>query len=243
MPSLEEGEVTRDAGRPALEGIRVVEIGSFVAGPFCGQLLGDLGAEVVKVEDPKRGDPMRGWGRSVGGGSSLWWSVLARNKKSVTIDLRTPRGQQVARDLILTADILVENFRPGTIERWGLGPERLMEERPELIVVRISGYGQTGPYKDRAGFGSVAEAMGGLRYLVGYPDRPPPRLGISIGDSLAGTFGSLGAVAAIFAREKLGRGQVVDVAIYEAVMAMMESVVSEFALMGSVRGRTGTVLP
>lgn len=228
---------------PPLEGKRVVEIGSFVAGPFCGQLLGDLGADVIKVEDPKRGDPMRRWGRSTGNGSSLWWSVLSRNKRSVTINLRHPDGQATVRRLIETADILLENFRPGTIERWGLDPEDLIKVNPGLVVVRISGYGQSGPYRDRAGFGSVAEAMGGLRYLVGFPDRPPPRLGVAIGDSLAGTFGTLGALAALIVREKDGRGQIVDVAIYEAVMAMMESVVSEFAVTGNVRGPTGTVLP
>jgi succinyl-CoA--D-citramalate CoA-transferase len=226
-----------------LAGNRVVEIGSFVAGPFCGQLLGDLGAEVIKVEDPAAGDPMRRWGRSVGEGSSLWWSVLARNKRSVTINLRHSEGQATVRKLIETADILLENFRPGTIERWGLDPEDLIAENPGLVVVRISGYGQTGPYRDRAGFGSVAEAMGGLRYLVGFPDRPPPRLGVAIGDALAGTFGTLGALAALLVRAKDGRGQIVDVAIYEAVMAMMESVISESALTGSVRGPTGTVLP
>lgn len=226
-----------------LAGNRVVEIGSFVAGPFCGQLLGDLGAEVIKVEDPAAGDPMRNWGRSVGEGSSLWWSVLARNKRSVTINLRHAEGQATVRKLIQTADILLENFRPGTIERWGLDPEDLLAENPGLIVVRISGYGQTGPYRDRAGFGSVAEAMGGLRYLVGFPDRPPPRLGVAIGDSLAGTFGTLGALAALLVRTKDGRGQIVDVAIYEAVMTMMESVISESALTGNVRGPTGTVLP
>lgn len=228
---------------PPLAGKRVVEIGSFVAGPFCGQLLGDLGAEVIKVEDPKAGDPMRRWGRSVGKGSSLWWSVLSRNKRSVTINLRNPEGQATLRRLIATADILLENFRPGTIERWGLDPNDLLAANPGLVVVRISGYGQTGPYRDRAGFGSVAEAMGGLRYLVGFPDRPPPRLGVAIGDSLAGTFGTLGALAALLVRERDGRGQIIDVAIYEAVMAMMESVISESALTGSVRGPTGTVLP
>lgn len=226
-----------------LAGTRVVEIGSFVAGPFCGQLLGDLGADVIKVEDPEAGDPMRRWGRSVGKGSSLWWSVLARNKRSVTINLRHPEGQATVRKLIDTADILLENFRPGTIERWGLDPEDLLAENPGLVVVRISGYGQTGPYRDRAGFGSVAEAMGGLRYLVGFPDRPPPRVGVAIGDSLAGTFGTLGVLAALLVREKDGRGQIIDVAIYEAVMAMMESVISESALTGNVRGPTGTVLP
>lgn len=228
---------------PPLEGKRVVEIGSFVAGPFCGQLLGDLGAEVIKVEDPRAGDPMRRWGRSVGGGSSLWWSVLARNKRSVTINLRHSEGQATVRRLIETADILLENFRPGTIERWGLDPVDLMTANRGLVVVRISGYGQTGPYRDRAGFGSVAEAMGGLRYLVGFPDRPPPRFGVAIGDSLAGTFGTVGALAAMLVRERDGRGQIVDVAIYEAVMAMMESVISESALTGRMRGPTGTVLP
>lgn len=228
----------------ALEGVRVVELGTLLAGPFCGQLLGDLGAEVIKVEPPGSGDPMRQWGRNKVNGRSLWWPIVARNKKSVTIDLHKPEGQQLARCLIAKADILVENFRPGTLEKWGLGYDELSRDNPGLIMVRVSGYGQNGPYHRRAGFGSIAEAMGGLRYITGYPDRPPTRIGISIGDALAGTLGALGALAALWHRDlKGGRGQVVDVAIYEAVLAYMESLIPEYALTGYIRERTGSVLP
>lgn len=227
----------------ALSGVRVVEMGQLLAGPFCGQLLGDLGAEVIKVEPPGTGDPMRQWGREKPHGLSLWWPVVARNKKSVTIDLRQADGQALARRLIDTADVVVENFRPGTLERWGLGPDRLWETNPGLVVVRVTGYGQTGPFAGRAGYGSIAEAMGGLRYVTGDPDRPPSRSGISIGDSLAGLFAALGALAALHARRATGRGQVVDSAIYEAVLAMMESLVTEWDVTGYQRERTGAVLP
>ena len=227
-----------------LEGVRVVEMGSLLAGPFCGQLLGDFGAEVIKVEPPGKGDPMRVWGRHRKEDHTLWWPIIARNKKSVTINLREEEGQDLARRLVETADVLVENFRPGTMERWGLGYEDLSETNPGLVMVRVSGYGQTGPYKDQAGFGSIGEAMGGIRHVTGFPDRPPPRVGISLGDSLAATFGALGAVTALFNREtRGGRGQVVDVGIYEAVLALMESTIPEYALTGHVRGRTGAILP
>ena len=226
-----------------LADLRVVEMGQLLAGPFCGQLLGDLGAEVVKVEPPGTGDPMRQWGREKPHGKSLWWPVVARNKKSVTADLRTEAGQDLVRRLLDTADVLVENFRPGTLERWGLAPERLWETNPGLVVVRVTGYGQSGPYASRAGYGSIGEAMGGLRYVTGDPDRPPSRSGISIGDSLAGTYAALGALSAIHARERTGRGQVVDSAIYEAVLAMMESLVTEWDAAGYERGRTGPILP
>jgi succinyl-CoA---D-citramalate CoA-transferase len=233
----------RGNGSP-LEGVRVVEMGSLLAGPFCGQLLGDFGAEVIKVEPPGKGDPMREWGRHRKEGHTLWWPIIARNKKSVTLNLREAEGQDLARNLIETADVLVENFRPGTMERWGLGYEELSEINPGLIMVRVSGYGQTGPYKDQAGFGSIGEAMGGIRHVTGFPDRPPPRVGISLGDSLAATFGALGAVAALYNRDARGsRGQVVDVAIYEAVLALMESTIPEYALTGHIRGRTGAILP
>ncbi len=228
----------------ALEGVRVVEMGMLLAGPFCGQLLGDLGAEVIKIEPPGSGDPMRRWGHRKVNGRSLWWPIIARNKKSITLDLRTEEGQAVARRLIAKSDIVVENFRPGTLEEWGLGYEELSRENPGLIMVRVSGYGQTGPYRNRAGFGSIAEAMGGLRHITGYPDRPPTRVGISIGDALAGTLGALGALAALYHREvRGGRGQVVDIGIYEAVLAYMESTIPEYALTGYVRTRTGSVLP
>ncbi|HEU4492560.1 MAG TPA: CoA transferase [Rubrobacteraceae bacterium] len=233
----------RGNGSP-LGGVRVVEMGSLLAGPFCGQLLGDFGAEVIKVEPPGKGDPMREWGRHRKEGHTLWWPIIARNKKSVTLNLREAEGQELARKLIETADVLVENFRPGTMERWGLGYEDLSRSNPGLVMVRVSGYGQTGPYKDQAGFGSIGEAMGGIRHVTGFPDRPPPRVGISLGDSLAATFGALGAVAALYNRDaRGGRGQVVDVAIYEAVLALMESTIPEYALTGHIRGRTGAILP
>lgn len=219
-------------------------MGSLLAGPFCGQLLGDFGAEVIKVEPPGKGDPMRVWGRHRKNGRTLWWPVIARNKKSVTLNLREEEGQDLARRLIAEADVLVENFRPGTMERWGLGYEDLRETNPGLVMVRVSGYGQTGPYRDQAGFGAIGEAMGGIRHVTGFPDQPPPRTGVSMGDSLAATFGALGALTALYSRERNGgRGQVVDVGIYEAVLALMESTIPEYALTGHVRGRTGTVLP
>ncbi len=227
-----------------LSGVRVVEMGSLLAGPFRGQLLGDFGAEVIKVEPPGKGDPMREWGRHRKNDKTLWWPIIARNKKSVTLNLREEEGQDLARKLIAGADVLVENFRPGTMERWGLGYDDLAETNPGLVMVRVSGYGQTGPYRERAGFGSIGEAMGGIRHVTGFPDMPPPRVGISLGDSLAATFGALGAVSALFNREANdGRGQVVDVGIYEAVLALMESTIPEYALAGYVRDRTGSILP
>ena len=226
-----------------LAGVRVVELGQVIAGPFCGQLLGDLGADVVKVEPPGSGDVLRQWGHAEGGGDSLWWTVAGRNKRSVTIDLRTPEGQQLVRDLVAGADVLVENFRPGTLERWGLGWDDLAAIRPELVMVRISGFGQTGPYSGRAGYASVGEAMGGLRALTGYPDRPPVRVGISIGDSLTGLFGALGALAALEARRRTGRGQVVDASIFESVLGVTESLVIDWQVAGLVRERTGATLP
>jgi len=235
--------MAENGARP-LEGVRVVEMGSLLAGPFCGQLLADFGAEVIKVEPPGKGDPMRVWGRHQKDGRTLWWPIIARNKKSVTLNLREEKGQDIARRLVAEADVLVENFRPGTLERWGLGYERLSEVNPGLVMVRVSGFGQTGPYRDQAGFGAVGEAMGGVRHVTGFPDRPPPRTGISLGDSLAATFGALGALTALYHREaRGGGGQVVDVGIYEAVLALMESTIPEYVLTGHVRGRTGTVLP
>jgi formyl-CoA transferase len=226
-----------------LDDLRVIELGQLLAGPFCGQLLGDFGAEIIKVEDPGRGDPMREWGREKPYGKSLWWPVVARNKKSVTCNLRSPEGQRLLRKLIDTADILVENFRPGTLERWGLAPEVLWETNPGLIVTRVTGYGQTGPYAPRAGIGSIGEAMGGIRYVTGNPDQPPARAGISLGDSLAATFACLGTLVAVHNRHRTGQGQVVDSAIYEAVLAMMESLLPEWELAGYQRERTGAVLP
>ena len=233
----------KDGRQGPLEDIRVVEMGQLLAGPFCGQLLADFGAEVIKIEPPGVGDPMREWGREKAHGKSLWWPVVARNKKSITLNLREPEGQDIARRLIAQSDVLIENFRPGTMERWGLGYDRLSALNPKLIMVRVTGYGQTGPYAGRAGFGAIGEAVGGLRYVVGDPSTPPSRMGISIGDSLAATFAALGAVMALHARGRTGRGQVVDSAIYEAVLAMMESLVSEYAETGYIRERTGAILP
>ena len=227
-----------------LEGVRVVEMGSLLAGPFCGQLLADFGAEVIKVEPPGKGDPMRTWGRHRKEGRTLWWPIIARNKKSVTLNLREEEGQDLARRLVAEADVLVENFRPGTMERRGLGYDTLGELNPGLVMVRVSGFGQTGPYRERAGFGAIGEAMGGIRHVTGFPGEAPPRVGISLGDSLAATFGALGALSALFHREAHGgRGQVVDIGIYEGVLALMESTIPEYVLTGHVRGRTGTVLP
>jgi len=239
------GDTGDTAGAPGLplDDLRVVELGQLLAGPFCGQLLGDFGAEVIKVEDPGRGDPMREWGREKPHGKSLWWPVVARNKKSVTCNLRSADGQALLRRLLDKADILVENFRPGTLERWGLSPEELWRTNPRLIVTRVTGYGQTGPYASRAGFGSIGEAMGGIRYVTGSPDQPPARAGISLGDSLAATFACLGTLVAVHDRTRTGRGQVVDSAIYEAVLAMMESLLPEWAVAGYQRERTGAVLP
>lgn len=238
MPA-EERQPSPAATGP-LAGIRVVELGQLIAGPFCGQLLGDLGAEVVKLEQPGTGDPMRHWGQ---GSTPTWWRVIARNKYSVAADLRSAEGQALARELISRADILVENFRPGTLERWQLAPEQLRRDYPGLIVVRVSGYGQTGPYASRAGFGGIAEAMGGWRRIVGFPDLPPARMGISIGDTLAATYGCLGAVAALHHRDRTGEGQVVDAALYESVLQVMEALIPEYAVAGHKRGRTGSTLP
>jgi formyl-CoA transferase len=226
-----------------LTGIRVIELGVLLAGPFCGQLLGDMGAEVIKVELPGAGDPIRKWGRELVNGQSLWWPVVARNKKSVTLNLRVSEGQKLLYELVGKTDILIENFRPGTLEGWNLGYDELKKYNPRLIMVRVSGYGQTGPYAPRAGYGSIGEAMGGLRYLVGEPDRSPSRVGVSIGDSLAASYATMGALAALRAREVTGEGQVIDCAIYEAVLAMMESVVTEYYKTGYVRQRSGARLP
>lgn len=226
-----------------LADLRVLEMGVLLAGPFCGQLLADFGAEVIKVEQPGVGDPMREWGRERSGGKSLWWPVVARNKKSVTVNLRAAEGQDLIRRLAASTDVVIENFRPGTLERWGLSYEELSAINPRLILVRVTGYGQTGPYAGQPGFGSVGEAMGGLRYVVGDPSTPPSRMGISIGDTLAAVFACLGALTALHHRERTGRGQVVDSAIYEAVLAVMESLIPEYAATGYIRERTGAVLP
>ncbi len=226
-----------------LSDLRVIEMAQLLAGPFCGQLLGDFGAEVIKVEQPGVGDPMREWGQEKAHGQSLWWPIVARNKKSITINARRAEGQALIRDLAARADILLENFRPGTLERWGLGYDELAAINPRLILIRVTGYGQTGPYAPRAGYAAVGEAMGGLRAIVGYPDRAPCRVGISLGDTLAGIFATLGGLIAVHARALTGRGQVVDSAIYESVFAVMESLVTEYTQAGYTRTRTGPILP
>ncbi len=222
-----------------LQGLRVIEMGQLIAGPFCGQLLGDMGADVIKVEPPGAGDPMREWGQ---GTDKVSWEVIARNKRSVSANLRVAEGQSLVRKLIATADILIENFKPGTMEKWGLGPDVLHADNPGLIIARMSGYGQTGPYSDRAGFGGIGEAMGGWRYIVGEPDRPPSRMGVSIGDTLTASYGAMGVLAALHHRERTGKGQVIDAALYESVLQVMEGLVPEYDKMGLIRERSGSVL-
>lgn len=232
---------TKTAG--PLTGVRVIEMGQLIAGPFCGQLLGDFGAEVIKIEQPGAGDPMRQWGNVRPNDKSVWWSVLGRNKKSVTLNLREAEGQEIARSLISTADVVIENFRPGTMESWNLGYDELVKDNPGLIFTRVSGFGQNGPYSSRPGYGAIGEAMGGLRYVVGDPSTPPSRVGISIGDTLAATFAALGTLSALHERNSSGRGQIVDSAIYESVLAVMESLVPDWALGSYQRERSGAILP
>lgn len=229
--------------QPALSGLRVLELGQLIAGPFCGQLLGDFGAEVIKIEAPDRPDPARDWGAVKVNGESVFWATIARNKRSLTLNLRQAQGQAILKRLVSTADVLVENFRPGTMEKWGLGPDVLMEINPRLVMTRVSGYGQTGPEGHKPGYASVGEAKGGLRYLIGEPDRMPARAGVSLGDTMTGAFAALGTMMALFHREKSGAGQVVDAAIYESVMAFMESLIPEYALGGHIRERSGAILP
>ncbi|KAA0014452.1 CoA transferase [Billgrantia pellis] len=227
-----------------LTDIKVLELGQLIAGPYCGQVLADFGAQVIKVEPPGKGDAMRQWGEADRDtGEPLWWNVIARNKQSLTLDLRQPRGQSLLRELARVADVVIENFRPGTMERWGLGYDALSRDNSGLVMVRVTGFGQDGPYAARAGFASVCEAMGGLRYVSGYPDRPPVRVGISLGDTLAGLHAALGTLIALHQRERTGRGQVVDSSIFESVLAMMESLVPEYARAGKVRERSGSFLP
>jgi crotonobetainyl-CoA:carnitine CoA-transferase CaiB-like acyl-CoA transferase len=231
-------------GKKALEGLKVLEMGQLIAGPFASRLLAEFGAEVIKVESPTTGDAIRSW-RVVENGTSLWWYVQSRNKKSITIDLRQTDGQELVRSLVKEIDILIENFRPGTMEKWGLSYEELKKINPGLIMIRVSGYGQDGPYKDKPGFGSIGEAMGGLRYITGYPDRPPTRVGISIGDSLSALYSVIGALMAVYHRDVngTGEGQVIDVALYESVFSLMESAIPEFDRSGLIRERTGSTLP
>jgi len=239
-----------------LAGIKVLELGTLIAGPFCARMLGEFGAEVIKIESPQGGDPIRQW-RVLKDGNSLWWSVQSRNKKSITLNMKDSRAQEIARRLALDADIVIENYRPGVLEKWGLGYEQLKAINPALIMVRLSGYGQTGPMRDAPGFGAIGESMGGIRYVSGHPDRPPVRIGISIGDSIASLHGAMGALMALRHRDvtggrwnghtgeacKAGQGQMVDVALYEAVFNMMESLVPEYDHAGVVRERTGGALP
>jgi crotonobetainyl-CoA:carnitine CoA-transferase CaiB-like acyl-CoA transferase len=231
-------------GKRALEGLRVLEMGQLIAGPSAARMLAEFGAEVIKVETPKQGDPIRNW-RVVENGTSLWWYVQSRNKKSITVNLREAEGQELIRKLVKEIDILIENFRPGTMEKWGLGYEDLKAINPRLIMIRVSGYGQDGPYRDKPGFGSIGEALGGLRYITGYPDRPPTRVGISIGDSLSALYAVNGALMAVYHRDVngTGEGQVIDVALYESVFSMMESTLPEFDRAGVIRERTGSTLP
>jgi formyl-CoA transferase len=227
----------------ALKGVRVIEMGQLIAGPFAGKTLGEFGAEVIKIEPPGTGDPLRNW-RLMKDGTSVWWQVQSRNKRSLALDLRSAEGQDIARKLISEADVLIENFRPGTLERWGMGYEQLSDLNPRLIMLRISGYGQTGPYRDLPGFGSIGEAMGGLRHLTGEPGRVPVRCGISIGDTLAALHGAIGVLTALYHRDANGgKGQVIDVALHEAVFNVMESLIPEYSAFGVVREAAGSALP
>ena len=225
-----------------LTGVRVLELGSLIAGPFCAKTLGDFGAEVIKIEPPGEGDPLRKW-RRLRNGTSLWWHVQSRNKKSVTCDLREPQGQDIVRRLAARSHIVIENFRPGALEKWRLGWQELSAANPKLVLVRISGYGQSGPYRSRPGFGAIAEAMGGLRHITGFPERPPVRPNLSIGDTLASLHGVIGALMALREAEQHGKGQVIDVALYESVFNCTESLLPEYDAQGYVRGRSGSVLP
>ena len=228
------------ARKGPLTDLRVIEMGQLIAGPFCGQLFADMGADVIKVEPPGKGDPMRAWGRE---GFPLWWKVCARNKRCITANLRETEGQDIIKKLVKEADFVLENFRPGTMEKWGLGYEDLKKINPKIIMIRVSGYGQTGPYSKRPGYASVGEAMGGVRYLMGDPDRKPSRAGISLGDTLAATYATVGALAALHHREKTGEGQVIDASIYESVLTVMESLVAEYTVEGYTRERSGSILP
>ncbi len=225
-----------------LSGLRVLELGQLIAGPFAAKTLADFGADVIKIEPPDGGDPLRKW-RLLKDGTSVWWQVQSRNKRSVALDLKDPEAQAVVRELALESDVLIENFRPGALEGFNLAPDDLMAANPRLVVLRISGYGQTGPYRDKPGFGVVAEAMGGLRHLSGEPGRTPVRVGVSIGDTLAALHGVIGVLMALHEREKSGRGQVVDVALHEAVFNCMESLLPEYSAFGAVRGPAGSALP
>jgi formyl-CoA transferase len=229
--------------RLPLAGVRVIELGQLIAGPFCGKTLGEFGAEVIKIEPPGKGDPLRNW-RLIKDGTSVWWQFQSRNKRSVTADLRKPEGQEIVRKLVAGADVLIENFRPGSLEEWGLGWDELSRINPGLVMLRISGYGQTGPYRDQPGFGAIGEAMGGLRHLTGEPGRVPVRVGVSIGDTLAALHGTIGVLLALYHHKvNGGPGQVIDVALYEAVFNVMESLIPEYSAFGVVREAAGSALP
>jgi formyl-CoA transferase len=225
-----------------LNDVKVLELGQLIAGPFCTRVMAEFGAQVTKIETPEVGDPLRKW-RKLYKDKSLWWLLQGRNKKSITINLKSTEGQKIVRRLVQEVDVVVENFRPGAMEKWGLGYEDLSKENPGLVMVRLSGYGQTGPYKDKPGFGSIGEAMGGLRHVTGYPDRPPVRVGVSLGDAIASLYGVIGALMALKQKESSGNGQVVDVALYEAVFSLMESMVPEYDYYDFIRERTGSTLP
>lgn len=236
-------EVVEGAVRGPLEGVRVLEIGSLIAGPFAGRLLADWGAEVIKVENPRRPDPMREWGRGALGDQQVWWLVQSRNKKLITLDLATAEGRDRLLAMVADSDVLLENFRPGTLEKWGLGPDRLWEHNPGLVIARVSAYGQTGERANQPGYASIAEAMGGLRHLNGHPGETPPRMGLSIGDTLGGLFAAQGILAALYWRDvRGGRGQVVDISLVESCFAMLEGVLPEYAAVGAVRGPSGSGL-
>jgi len=242
MPTPASSDKPPQIPPAALGGLKVLELGQLIAGPFAAKTLADFGAEVIKIEPPGSGDPLRKW-RLLKDGTSVWWQVQSRNKRSLALDLRTPEGQGVVRQLALEADVLIENFRPGALEGWGLAPDDLLAANPRLIVLRISGYGQTGPYRNRPGFGVVAEAMGGMRHLTAEPGRVPVRVGVSIGDTLAALHGVIGILLALQHRHASGRGQVIDVALYEAVFNCMESLLPEYSAFGAVRGAAGSALP
>src|SRR5918992_2388999 len=225
-----------------LQGVKVLELGTLIAGPFCAKTLAEFGAEVIKVEPPGDGDPLRRW-RRMRNGVSLWWHVQSRNKKSITLDLRQTEAQVIARRLARNADIVIENFRPGALEKWNLGWSELSRENPKLILVRISGYGQSGPYRERPGFAAIGEAMGGMRYITGFPDRPPVRSNLSVGDTLAALHGVIGALLALYHLKNGGAGQVIDVALYESVFNVTESLLPEYDAHGVVRERSGSTLP
>jgi crotonobetainyl-CoA:carnitine CoA-transferase CaiB-like acyl-CoA transferase len=253
---MSDSSTSKAASTGPMQGIKVLELGTLIAGPFCSRILAEFGAEVIKIEAPDGGDPIRQW-RVLKDGNSLWWSVQSRNKKSVTLNMKDQRAQEIARKLVLDADIIIENYRPGVLEKWNLGYEQLKAINPATIMVRLSGYGQTGPMRDAPGFGAIGESMGGIRYVSGHPDRPPVRIGISIGDSIAALHGAIGALMALRHRDSTGgrwngqhgdasqsgQGQMVDVALYEAVFNLMESMVPEYDHAGVVRERTGGALP